>query len=658
MDCNNSSGQVVLSIVDGKVSLGNKGYKDVGLVAGIEIHQQLNTREKLFCHCPTTLMDTSGHTGEFFRYLRATESEMGEIDRAAQEEMKRVRKFQYYTYKSTCLVENDEEPPAPLNEEALGLGLTIAKVFGMTPIPQIHVMRKLVIDGSNTSGFQRTALVAINGALPNGGRIETICIEEEAAQRVKDDIFSLDRLGIPLVEITTSPCMHTPEDVQQVAEYIGMVLRSTGKVKRGIGTIRQDVNISIRDGARVEIKGVQELDLIAEVVRREVQRQQSLFEIHAELVKRHASVGIEQIDVTDLFKETKSAVLKKAKKIYALHLPGFAGLVGREIQPGRRFGTELSDYAKKCGVGGIFHTDELPAYGVTAAEVARLREFVHAGEQDAVILVSGASTKQAGCAWNQVYGRAKFALSEKPVPEETRKMLEEGSTAYMRPLPGAERMYPETDVLPVRIDNARWNAVIVPELLTVKAERFAKDLGLDPAVAKQMAFSEHRPLFERAVAEGIKPTLASRTLLATLTEIRRDGADTDKIPDDAILAVLHAAGTNPLTGHAPVSVSASGVLSVKKTVAKEAIPEILVAVARGISVKDAMAQLAPTVSRDELEAVIRKIIADRSEFIAQKQKAALGPLMGVVMQEVRGSVDGKVVSEILKKEIDKVLGRK
>jgi glutamyl-tRNA(Gln) amidotransferase subunit E len=613
-------------------------YKAVGLVAGIEIHQQLDTKEKLFCHCPTTLLDNADHTGEFFRYLRATESEMGQIDRAAQEEMKRVRKFQYYTYKSTCLVENDEEPPAPLNEEALGLGLTIAKLFGMTPIPQIHVMRKLVIDGSNTSGFQRTALVAINGALPNGGNIETICIEEEAAQRVKDDIFSLDRLGIPLVEITTSPCMHTPEDVQQVAEYIGMVLRSTGKVKRGLGTIRQDVNISIRDGARVEIKGVQELNLIAEVVRREVQRQQSLLAIHAELIKRHASVGTEQTDVTDLFKETKSTVLKKAKKILALVLPGFAGLVGREIQPGRRLGTEMSDYAKKCGVGGIFHTDELPAYGVTAEEVARLREFVHAGEQDAVILVSGASPKQADCAWHQVVGRAKMALSDKPVPEETRKMLEEGSTAYMRPLPGAERMYPETDVLPVRIDAARWNAVVVPELLTLRAGRFEKDLGLDPAIARQMAFSECLPLFERVIAGGIKANLASRTLLATIKEIRRDGADTDKISDDAVFAVLHAVG--------------------KGTVAKEAIPEILVAVAGGSTVEAAMAQLAPTVSRDELEAVIKKIVTDRAEFVIQKQKGALGPLMGVVMQEVRGSVDGKVVSELLKKEIENVLSAK
>ena len=248
-------------------------YKAVGLIAGIEIHQQLDTKEKLFCRCPTTVRDSAEHSGEFFRYLRVTESEMGEIDRAAKEELKRERKYLYYTYDTTCLVENDEEPPAPLNGEALGVCLTIAKMFGMTPVPQVHTMRKLVIDGSNTSGFQRTALVALNGILQNGGEIETICLEEEAAQRVRDDVFSLDRLGIPLVEITTAPCMHTPDEVRQVAEHIGMVLRSTGKVKRGIGTIRQDVNISIAGGARVEIKGVQELELIAEVVRREVQRQ-------------------------------------------------------------------------------------------------------------------------------------------------------------------------------------------------------------------------------------------------------------------------------------------------------------------------------------------------------------------------------------------------
>jgi len=613
-------------------------YNAIGLTAGIEIHQQLNTCEKLFCHCPTLLRDSPEHSGEFFRYLRVTESEMGEIDRAAQEEMKRERKFRYFTYDTTCLVENDEEPPAPLNDEALSVCLTIARMFGMTPVRQVHTMRKLVIDGSNTSGFQRTALVALNGALPNGGEIETICLEEEAAQRVKDDIFSLDRLGIPLIEITTSPCMHTPDEVQQVAEYIGMVLRSTGKVKRGIGTIRQDVNISIRGGSRVEIKGVQELDLIAEVVRCEVQRQESLLAIRQQLLMRNASVPDASQDVSDLFTLTKSTVLKKAKRIHALRLEGFAGLVGCEIQPDRRLGSELSDYAKKCGVGGIFHTDELPAYGVTAEEVGAVRARMHAGDQDCVVIVAALNDAQAACAIQQVISRARVALSEKPVPEETRKMLEAGSSAYMRPLPGAARMYPETDVLPVIVDDERWNGVTVPELLTVKAQRFAQDYAIDHNYASQLALSEKLPLFERALAEGIKPKLAAFTILSTCTELRRDGVVTDKITDGDFLATWHAVESG--------------------RVAKEAVPDLLKGLASGDSFENVIGKLAPAVSDHDLETIIHRIIADRSGFVEQKGRAALGPLMGVVMKEVRGSVDGKIVSELLKKGIDTALSKK
>ncbi|PKG33627.1 Glu-tRNA(Gln) amidotransferase subunit GatE [Methanoregula sp.] len=614
-------------------------YKKAGLVAGIEIHQQLDTKEKLFCHCPTTLREIAEHNGEFSRYLRATVSEMGEIDRAAKEEMKSDRKFLYYAYDTTCLVENDEEPPAPMNDEALSVCLTIGKMFSMTPVPQVHTMRKLVIDGSNTSGFQRTALVALNGKLPNGGEIETICLEEEACQRVKDEVFSLDRLGIPLIEITTSPCMHTPEDVQKMAEYIGMVLRSTGKVKRGIGTIRQDVNISIAAGARVEIKGVQELDLIAEVVRREVQRQTNLLAIRDELKGRGAKIGATTgTDVTELFKETKSAVLKKAKKIHAIVLPGFAGLVGREIQPERRLGSEMSDYAKKCGVGGIFHTDELPAYGVTADEVAMLRSHLTAGEKDCVIIASGASEKQAACAIAQVVTRAQIALSDKPVPEETRKMLESGSTAYMRPLPGAARMYPETDVLPVIVDEKRWNTVTVPELLTVRAERYAKEHEIELPYALQLAGSDKLPLFERAVKEGIRAKLAAFTILSTTTELRRDGVDVAKIPDQVYLNSWHAVEAGKA--------------------AREAIPDLFRNIAAGSTFAESLAKLAPAVSREELEAIVRKIIAERSDFVAQKGKGALGPLMGVVMAEVRGSVDGKLVSEVLRKEIERVTASK
>ena len=616
-------------------------YKDLGLKAGIEIHQQLDTAEKLFCRCPTVLRDVADRTGEFYRYLRATESELGEIDRAAEEEMKLVRKFCYYTYDTVCLVDHDEEPPTPMNPEALDICLTIAKMLDMTPVEQIHTMRKLVVDGSNTSGFQRTALVALSGALPDGCRIETICLEEEAAQRVEGETFSLDRLGIPLVEITTAPCMRTPEAVQEVAAYIGMVLRSTGRVKRGLGTIRQDINVSIAGGARVEIKGVQELDLIAEVVRREVDRQTNLLAIRDALRDRGARVDRTVVDVTALFAGTKSAVLKKAKSILTIRLCGFAGLVGREIQPGRRLGSEMSDYAKKCGVGGIFHTDELPAYGVTAEEVARLREFVGAGDDDCVAIVA-ASRERAGCAAEQVMIRADMALAG--VPEETRKMLEEGSSAYMRPLPGAARMYPETDVFPIALSGALWEGIRVPELLTDRAERFVREFGLDGALARQVAFSERLPLFERAVAAGVRPTLAARTLLATCRELARGGVAIDRVSEDDILALLSAVEA----GRA----------------AKEAIPDLLAELARTADesagtprerVDAAIAKMAPAVSQADVESIVRRIVAEREAFAREKGMGALGPLMGVVMQELRGSVDGKVVSETLRRELKRLL---
>jgi len=615
-------------------------YGKLGLKAGIEIHQQLDTAEKLFCRCPTCLRETAERTGEFFRYLRATESELGEIDRAAREEMKLVRKFRYYTYDTVCLAEHDEEPPSPMNPEALEICLTIAKMLDMTPVEQVHTMRKLVIDGSNTSGFQRTALVALSGALPGGCRVETICLEEEAAQRVEDETFSLDRLGIPLVEITTAPCMRTPEAVQEVAGHIGMILRSTGRVKRGLGTIRQDINVSIADGARVEIKGVQELDLIAEVVRREVERQVNLLAIRDALRERGARVDRDVIDVTALFAGTKSSILKKAKAVLAVRLCGFAGLVGREIQPGRRLGSEMSDYAKKCGVGGIFHTDELPAYGITAEEVARLREFARAAENDCVVIVA-AGRERAGCAAEQVMIRAEMALSG--VPEETRKMLEEGSSAYMRPLPGAARMYPETDVFTVATDGNLWEKIEIPELLTDRAERFVREFGLDEGLARQVAFSERLPLFEKAVASGVRPTLAARTLLATCRELARDGVEVARVSEEEILALLSAVEG----GRA----------------AKEAIPDLLTELAKtagaagepGVRVDAAIEKMGPSVSQADVEAIVRRIVAEREAFAREKGMGALGPLMGVVMQELRGSVDGKVISETLRRELQRLL---
>ena len=280
-------------------------YSELGLKAGLEIHQQLDSKEKLFCRCPTLIRDIGDSDFEFFRYLRATESEMGEKDRAAVEQTKIRRKYIYKAYDTTCLIENDEEPPRELNKEALDISLGVAKLFHMKPVDQMHVMRKIVVDGSNTSGFQRTALLASDGYIETSeGRcgIDSLCVEEEAAQKIEEIgdsiIYSLDRLGIPLVEIATAPDIKTPRHAREVAEQIGMILRSTGKVKRGLGTIRQDVNISIARGARVEIKGVQALDLIEDIVRREVERQLNLLFIRQELLERKAFVCEEIYDVT------------------------------------------------------------------------------------------------------------------------------------------------------------------------------------------------------------------------------------------------------------------------------------------------------------------------------------------------------------------------
>lgn len=601
-------------------------YSELGLKAGLEIHQQLDSKEKLFCRCPTVLRDVRDSNFEFFRYLRATESEMGEMDRAAVEQTKIRRKYIYKAYDTTCLVENDEEPPRELNKEALEISLEIAKLFNMKPVDQMHVMRKIVVDGSNTSGFQRTAFLASNGYIETSeGRcgIDSLCVEEEAAQKIEEIgdsiVYSLDRLGIPLVELATAPDIKSPRHAREVAEQIGMFLRSTGKVKRGLGTIRQDVNISISEGARVEIKGVQALDLIEDIVRREVKRQLNLLFIRQELMERKAFVCEEIYDVTGLFIDTKSKVLQKGVKkgaVLAALLRKFGGLVGKEVQPGRRLGTEFSDRAKTAGVGGIFHTDELPNYGITDKEVQAVRDAVGAHPEDAVIMVADEPEK-ARLAIEAVIARAKEAI--KGVPEETRRALPDGNTAYMRPLPGAARMYPETDVPPIEISQEYFDSIEIPELLTERAKRFISENGLNKELAEKIAYSKYLPLFESLVGTyrkdaNVNPTLIARTLVGIVPEIRRNGVETENLTDEHFKG-LFAAISN-------------------QEIAKEAIQDLLTALAKEpeLSVPEAISKLGLSAfDPQEVENFIKKTVRERGDFIKEKGPAALGPLMGIVM---------------------------
>jgi len=354
------------------------------LKCGIEIHQRLDTG-KLFCRCPSTLAEVDEPDRKIIRNLRASESEMGELDRAARLEQEKQLDFEYDVFKKDCcLVEEDEEPPHPIDNEALLLVLGICTQLNMRIVDQIHVMRKIVVDGSNTSGFQRTALVATHGFLETSeGKvgIDTVAVEEESAgiiETKKDGTkqYRLDRLGIPLIELATSPDIVSGAHCKEVAEKIGMILRASGKAARGLGTIRQDVNISIPKGARVEIKGVQDLKLIPKIVEIEVNRQKALLEILEKLREVPAEENPHIVDLSSIFSNTNSSFINRGlvagQRVMGFVLAGHAGILGVEIQPGKRYGTELADYAKTAGLKGIIHSDEdLSKYGINQEEITK-----------------------------------------------------------------------------------------------------------------------------------------------------------------------------------------------------------------------------------------------------------------------------------------------
>ncbi|AEM38826.1 aspartyl-tRNA(Asn) amidotransferase, B subunit [Pyrolobus fumarii 1A] len=645
--------------LDPKARLEELDFSKLGLKVGLEIHQQLATQHKLFCKCPAELVEEDAED-VFPRRLRPTRSELGEVDIAALFEWRKGRVYEYHAPRTaSCLVEADEEPPHPLNEEALKIALAIALALGAKPVDEVHVMRKIVIDGSNTTGFQRTAVIALGGhiTLSNGKRvgIQTICLEEDAARKLGEEgvktKYRLDRLGIPLIEVSTAPDLNTPEEAQEAAYVIGQLFRLTGRVRRGIGTIRQDLNISIEGGAKVEIKGVQRLDLIAKVVAYEALRQYRLLQIRDELKARGLKPedldNIEIIDVTDVFRNTKSKVIKRALsrggRVLAVKLPGFHGILGVEVQPGRRFGTELADYARFWGgVGGIFHTDELPAYGITSEEVEKLYEVTGARKgYDAIVIVAD-EEKKARKALEAVIERAKQALVG--VPRETRAALDDGTTRYMRPQPGAARMYPETDIPPMEVTEEilREAEKLVPEPPAKKLERFVREYGLSEELAKQVIRDIHLDVFERLVEKykgKVPATLIAYTLVSTLKNLRHEGVPVDNISDEHLDEVF-------------------GLVAQGK-IAKEAIPDVLKYLAEhpGSTVKEAIEKLGlGAASLEEVQRVVDEVVEQLRSEILERGERVFGKIMGRVMARLRGRADGRVVAEIVKKKIREVLG--
>ncbi|NIP66931.1 Glu-tRNA(Gln) amidotransferase subunit GatE [Candidatus Bathyarchaeota archaeon] len=625
-------------------------YDKVGLKVGLEVHQQLDTETKLFCSCKPELLKGEPEI-TFERRLRPTQSELGQIDPAALFEFQKGIKILYETTPDTaCLVEMDEEPPHDLDREAVEISITVALMMKAQPVDEIHVMRKTVIDGSNTTGFQRTCVIAIGGELIVKGKkipIEHISLEEDAARKTggEDSLirYRIDRLGIPLIEIATAPVLNTPEEAENTALAIGRILRATGRVRRGIGTIRQDLNISIPAGALVEVKGVQELGLVSEIIENEVQRQINLLTLKDELLKKRGvkvdSIKDDFVDVTSIFEETSSRVVRKAieqeKEVLAVRLPGFAGLLKRQLAPGMWLGREMADIASFWGrVGGLFHTDELPDYGIAPHEVDSVRRLTESEEPDAVVFVAD-TPENATDALKAVTNRARKAL--KGVPEETRAANPDGTTRYMRPRPGAARMYPETDVPPIQLSESYLKKLHanLPEMPAKKMERLMRDYDLNRKLARQILRSKYRTLFEEVVQEmEVSPTTAAVALTETLKALRRDSVPVRNIKNEQLRELF-------------------GLLSSGETT-KEAIPDVMtwLSTHEETSAKEAVEELGlGMLSEKDLSTIVEESVKENKALVEERGMAAFGSLMGIVMKRVRGQARAESVSTILKRHL-------
>ena len=642
----------------------------LGFMCGIEVHQQLATG-KLHSRQPGELHDITIDTlpedwPKYHRKLRSSSGEGGAVDVAARFEERRNRSFVYCQSPNAGLIELDEQPPLPHDIDALDISLTVSGMLGAHPVPLLQTMRKTVVDGSNTSGFQRTTLVATSGVLdtesgPVG--IDVLCLEEDSARKLTSELTSngevvtwnLDRLGIPLIEIATAPDIKTPDHAKQTSIALGRTLRDTRRVKRGLGSIRQDLNVSIMCGDRVEIKGCQDLEWIPKIIRCEMARQLHFYRLANRLRELHdlpllsndrrqesASVQddvakilhLDLVDVSSHFAECDSKRVKEGlgdnSVMLALPLPGFGGMIGtKEFDSDGaqlpRLGRELAGAAKLAGVAGVYHSDELPAYGIE-------QEFVDATRQalngvDAFVLCL-APQWQAELALESVLNRARLAFER--IPQEVRNVVirkgspEDGTTTPMRPLPGGARMYPETDIPPLSISSERWKNVL-NNLPMTRAERRER-LGNFDISADQSKQLLSRELDDHFVSHsGGLPQKAWATML-----LENEG-------DVGLMALVLASKEE---GH----VTREGMSTLIQEFSGQN-PSMA-----QLSSKAEELGLKPADSGDLAE-VVEKVIAERLDFVKERGMGAMGPLMGVVMKECGGAADGKQVSALLREAI-------
>ena len=625
--------------------------EQIGLKVGLEIHQQLATNKKLFCNCSP--IESDEYSRKFQRNLRAVKSELGEYDPAALFEKSKSKTIRYFVNpQNSCLVEEDEEPPHDLDMDAKELALTIASSLKSNVFSEIYPMRKTVIDGSNTTGFQRTMLIAQGGFIEVDSEkigVQSICLEEDAAKLLGDKgsirEYSLDRLGTPLVEIALEPVEGKPSIIKKIALSLGKLLRSTKKVTRGIGSIRQDVNISVKNGgAVVEVKGVQQLDQLEKIIEFEAKRQYGMVKI-AEKLQNSRFQGASKdnvFEITSLWKSCKSKIIEKALKdnflIKAIKIQNFAGMFGFSPFEGIRLGKEIGQIVKFYGIGGVFHSDELPNYGIGQNDVDIVNNFLKIYKDDAFVIIAAPASK-IDFAIESIINRINQAI--KGVPAETRLATPSGETVFLRPRPGSSRMYPETDIPPIlvtknELENAENN---IPKPWDESIAELQKKYDLNQQLADQIFDSKYIDLFEKIVKKtSVNPTFTASILCSSITKLEREGLDSNLLQNEEIFKVFEFLNSGKITKES-IDIIFENIMSKKSITVEEAI-------------KNTSSE---SIEEAELGEIVEKIIKENSGLIQNQKERSIGPLMGIAMKELRGKAPGEKVNDLLLKNIKRIL---
>ncbi len=624
--------------------------KDAGIKVGLEIHQQLATNKKLFCNCTT--IESDEYSIKFQRKLRASKSELDEFDPAVLFESTKSKTIMYYAnQESSCLVEQDEEPPHELDEDARKIALVISSALKSNIFSEIYPMRKTVIDGSNTTGFQRTMLVS-QGGFYNVGEtkigIQSICLEEDAAKILGEEgttrKFGLERLGVPLVEVATEPFEVELAEIKKIALSLGRILRSTKKVKRGLGSIRQDVNVSIKDGKGIviEVKGVQQLDQLEKVVEYEAKRQQGLLQISKKIQETNWSYDEEnKKDITEFFLKCESKIIqnaiKKNQRIVSIAFKNMAGMFGFSPYEDIRLGKEIAELVRFFGIGGVFHSDELPNYGIEKSDLENLKRFLKINDNDAFLILAIPEEK-IHIVIDQIILRIEH-IKNQGIPIDTRLATPSGETRFLRPRPGAARMYPETDIPPIiitrkELETAEQN---IPKSWDESLKELETKYKLNLQLAEQIFDSRYIGLFENIIEKiKINPTFVASILCSSITNLERSGLNSNLLKNDDVFKIFE--------------------LLSKGKIAKESIVIIFESIMSGKSknVEEAMKNtFIESINEKDLEKIIGDIVNKNDEIIKNQKERAMGPLMGIVMKELRGKASGETINSLLLKNIKK-----